>query len=88
MDGRKHLLFALALGLCSGCHNQPAPEFPNWAGHVVDAASAERTASSVDIERGEKTAENIRYGQNISESGIGGKVTEVEGEAQQGRRSV
>src|SRR2546423_1200521 len=48
MDGRKHLLFALALGLCSGCHNQPAPEFPNWAGHVVDAASAERDYGGFD----------------------------------------
>ena len=51
------------------------------------AASAERTTVSVDSEKGEKTAENIRYRQNISESGMGGKTTDVEGEAQQGRRS-
>ena len=51
----------------------------------ADAASAERTADSVDTEKGEKTAENIRYGQNISESGMGGKTTDVEGGAQQGR---
>jgi hypothetical protein len=49
------------------------------------AASAERTTISVDSEKGEKTVENIRYGQNISESGMGGKTTDVEGEAQQGR---
>jgi hypothetical protein len=63
-------------------------ELPNLCSTDADAASAERTASSVDTERGEKTAEDIRFGQNISESGIGGKATEVEGEAQQGRRSV
>jgi len=49
----------------------------------ADAASAERAADSVDTEKGEKTAENIRYGQNISESGMGGKTTDIEGEAQQ-----
>jgi hypothetical protein len=39
----------------------------------------------VDPEKAEKTSENIRYGQNISESGMGGKTTDVEGEAQQSR---
>ncbi|EXJ54739.1 hypothetical protein A1O7_10080 [Cladophialophora yegresii CBS 114405] len=34
-----------------------------------------------DQERGQKTAENIRYGQNISESGMGGKTTSQTGEA-------
>ncbi|ETN43694.1 uncharacterized protein HMPREF1541_02853 [Cyphellophora europaea CBS 101466] len=33
---------------------------------------------------GEKTAENIRYGQNISESGMGGMTTTSTGEANQG----
>ena len=40
--------------------------------------------SSVTSEgRGEKTAENIRYGQNISESGMGGKTNST-GAAGQG----
>ena len=34
---------------------------------------------------GEKTAENVRYGQNISESGMGGKTTDIEGTANQGK---
>jgi hypothetical protein len=36
-------------------------------------------------EKGEKTAENVRYGQNISESGVGGKTTDSDGTANQGR---
>ena len=39
------------------------------------AASLEKTSSDpsgVSQERGDKTAENIRYGQNISETGMGG----------------
>lgn len=36
-------------------------------------------------ERGEKTAESIRYGQTISEAGMGGKTTEAEGSANRGK---
>lgn len=36
-------------------------------------------------ERGEKTAENVRYGQAISEGGMGGKTTEAGGNANQGK---
>lgn len=35
----------------------------------------------VDSERAEKTADNIRYGQNISESGMGGMTTTSSGTA-------
>ena len=35
-------------------------------------------------ERGEKTAENVRYGQTVSEQGMGGKTTEAGGSANQG----
>lgn len=38
----------------------------------------------VSKERGEKTAENMRYGQAISEQGVGGMTTTSSGEAQQG----
>lgn len=34
-------------------------------------------------ERGERTAENVRYGQTISEEGMGGRTTEAEGSANQ-----
>ncbi|KAF6237878.1 hypothetical protein HO173_004079 [Letharia columbiana] len=34
-------------------------------------------------ERGAKTAENVRYGQTISEGGMGGKTTEAGGSANQ-----
>ena len=36
-------------------------------------------------ERGERIAENIRYGQTISEQGMGGKTTTSSGSANQGR---
>lgn len=36
-------------------------------------------------ERGERTAENVRYGQTISEGGMGGKTTEAGGSANQGK---
>jgi len=35
-------------------------------------------------ERGEKTTENVRYGQTISEQGMGGKTTDSSGSANQG----
>jgi hypothetical protein len=38
----------------------------------------------MDAEKGQKKVENIRYGQNMSESGRGGKTRDVEGEAHQG----
>lgn len=34
-------------------------------------------------ERGEKTTENIRYGQNMSENGMGGMTKGMEGSGQQ-----
>lgn len=36
-------------------------------------------------ERGNKTSENIRYGEAISEHGLGGETTTSGGEAKQGR---
>jgi len=40
--------------------------------------------SGVDDSRAQKTTENIRYGQNVSESGMGGMTTTSTGDAQQG----
>ena len=39
-------------------------------------------------ERGEKTAENIRYGEAISEHGFGGETTGNSGVANQGRQET
>ncbi|KAL8824088.1 MAG: hypothetical protein Q9191_005309 [Dirinaria sp. TL-2023a] len=52
---------------------------------------AETQADAVDsqqdqekAEKGARTAENVRYGQGISEGGMGGTTTEGQGEANQG----
>jgi hypothetical protein len=39
--------------------------------------------TSLSNDRGQQTADNIRYGQNISESGVGGKTTTSTGSAEQ-----
>ncbi|KAK5086962.1 hypothetical protein LTR05_004133 [Lithohypha guttulata] len=39
--------------------------------------------SGVDSDRAKQTTENIRYGQNISESGVGGMTTTSTGSANQ-----
>ncbi|CAD6585613.1 MAG: hypothetical protein ASARMPRED_002209, partial [Alectoria sarmentosa] len=46
-----------------------------------DAVTAHQAQQKA--ERGEKTAENVRYGQAISEEGMGGKTTEARGSANQ-----
>ncbi|ETI20157.1 hypothetical protein G647_08191 [Cladophialophora carrionii CBS 160.54] len=48
---------------------------------LAEGPNTSETATAADQERGQKTAENIRYGQNISESGMGGKTTSQTGEA-------
>ena len=40
-------------------------------------------AGDVSAERWQQTADNVRYGQNVSESGMGGKTTTSSGDAQQ-----
>lgn len=42
-----------------------------------------KAAANEKAQRGEKTAENIRYGQSISESGVGGFTTTSSGSAAQ-----
>lgn len=64
---------------------------PCWnvqANKVVDAADGTKSAkegekSAPDSDRAEQTADNIRYGQNISESGVGGFTNTSEGTANQ-----
>ena len=48
----------------------------------VDATDAQQEEEK--SEKGAKAAENIRYGENISESGMGGMTTEAQGSANQG----
>ncbi|MDI1491967.1 MAG: hypothetical protein OHK93_003178 [Ramalina farinacea] len=51
---------------------------PDERNELLQSQQSQETA-----ERGAKTAENIRYGQNVSEQGMGGKTTEAEGAANQ-----
>ncbi|KAI4146768.1 MAG: hypothetical protein L6R39_003327 [Caloplaca ligustica] len=46
-----------------------------------DAVDQQQEQDKAD--RGERTAENIRYGQAISEGGMGGKTTEAGGSTNQ-----
>ncbi|KAL6717485.1 hypothetical protein ACLMJK_005400 [Lecanora helva] len=48
----------------------------------VDAVDSQQQQQNA--ERGARTAENMRYGQTISEGGMGGKTNESEGSANQG----
>ena len=48
----------------------------------MDAVTSQQQQQKV--QRGEKTAENVRYGQKISEEGMGGRTTEARGNATQG----
>lgn len=50
-----------------------------------DAVDQQQEQDKAD--RGARTAENIRYGQTISEGGMGGKTTEAGGTANQGLSS-
>ncbi|KAG8531041.1 uncharacterized protein KY384_004398 [Bacidia gigantensis] len=56
-------------------------------GQMGNAETEPDSVSSVQdaekAEKGEKKAENIRYGQGISEGGMGGKTTESEGTGNQ-----
>ena len=49
----------------------------------MDAVNSQQQQQKV--QRGEKTAENVRYGQKISEEGMGGRTTEAGGNANQGK---
>lgn len=49
----------------------------------VDSTTSQMQQKST--ERGEKTAENVRYGESISEHGFGGETTTNSGEATQGK---
>jgi hypothetical protein len=49
-----------------------------------DSSNISEPTSGVSAERGQQTADNVGYGQNVSESGIGGMTTTSSGDAQQG----
>lgn len=48
----------------------------------TDAVAEQQEQDKAD--GGAQTAENVRYGQNMSEGGMGGKTTEAGGSANQG----
>jgi hypothetical protein len=50
-------------------------------------SSENQKVDDASVRGGTTVAENVRYGQNISESGMGGKATEVNRVAQQGAPS-
>lgn len=51
-------------------------------GSAPDSGTTTDT-SGVDPDRAQKTTENVRYGQNISESGMGGMTTTSGGQSHQ-----
>jgi len=58
----------------------PAKETGQLGG---DTGSEQTDMDQKKAEQGEKHAESVRYGQNISESGMGGMTTGTSGEANQ-----
>lgn len=50
----------------------------------METTGADEQASAEKTERGERTAENVRYGEAISEHGFGGETTNDVGKATQG----
>ena len=60
----------------------PSYLFPLASQTQVDAVDSQQ--QSQNAERGAKTAENVRYGQAVSEGGMGGETTESSGSANQG----
>lgn len=63
-------------------HESGIPQTNN----ILDAGDFTKTAQSgggPDADRAQQTTENIRYGQNISESGVGGFTNTTQGTANQ-----
>jgi hypothetical protein len=58
------------------------PQLPSTSS-LLQAAESRQDAATTGPDRGEKAADNIRYGQNISESGMGGMTTTSTGSANQ-----
>ena len=62
------------------CTHRTSTTDPETQPDVLDSQQEQEKA-----ERGAKTAENVRYGQTISEGGMGGMTTEAAGSANQGQ---
>ncbi|KAF2162395.1 hypothetical protein M409DRAFT_58485 [Zasmidium cellare ATCC 36951] len=63
-------------------HKKSGGQFGNPQTTTDPSQTSEAAAERA--ERGQKTAENIRYGQTISEGGMSGYTTGQQGEANQG----
>lgn len=64
---------------------QPQKKSTGQLGNAADNTTTDPSKTSEgaqqQAERGEKTAENIRYGQTVSEGGMGGMTNASSGEA-------
>ena len=54
----------------------------------VETTEADVQAAQQKKQRGERTAENIRYGQNLSQHGYGGETTANNGTSVQGKHII
>ncbi|MCJ1313294.1 hypothetical protein MMC25_006971 [Agyrium rufum] len=64
-------------------HNQPHAKDAGQLGDRSAPTEAAELAAHEKTERGQATAENIRYGQTISEQGFGGQTTSSNGATSQ-----
>lgn len=68
-------------------HPEPTENLPLLIRIAEPETQPDAVAEQQELEkadRRERTAENVRYGQTISEGGMGGKTTEAGGSANQG----
>ena len=72
-------------GQLGGQQSLPGPGQPLRSNPLdSSSAAAEGSEDPAQMEKGDKTAENVRYGQNVSESGMGGMTKGMDGKVQQG----
>ncbi|KAI9751602.1 MAG: hypothetical protein M4579_005995 [Chaenotheca gracillima] len=64
-------------------HSKEDSQLSDPSGHTTANASATSEAQESKREKGEKTAEKIRFGESISEHGYGGEVTTNSGSGNQ-----
>lgn len=63
-------------------HKKSTGQLGNAADNTTTDPSKTSEGVQRQVERGQQTAENIRYGQTISEGGMGGMTTVHSGEAE------
>jgi len=63
-----------------GLNDPPSKQSGQLGGNLPNTTTESK---GVDADRAQQTTDNIRYGQNISESGMGGMTTDSTGSAKQ-----